>query len=88
LANSADHLERSGESVLFNIAEGVGAYPPRVKIAAYEVAKKEASEVRAVLRRLVLRRLVTSHEVDRALNLASTIMVMLLRAITTLRERT
>jgi four helix bundle protein len=86
-ANSAYHLERSGESVLFNIAEGVGAYPPKVKIAAYEVAKKEASEVRAVLRRLVLRRLVTSHEVDRALNLASTIMVMLLRAIRTLRER-
>jgi four helix bundle protein len=56
-ANSAYHLERSGESVLFNIAEGVGAYPPKVKIAAYEVAKKEASEVRAVLRRLVLRRL-------------------------------
>jgi four helix bundle protein len=86
-ANSAYHLERSGESVLFNIAEGVGAYPPKVKIAAYEVAKKEASEVRAVLRRLVLRRLVTSREVERALNLASTIMVMLLRAIRTLRER-
>jgi four helix bundle protein len=85
--NSADHLERSGESVLFNIAEGVGAYPAKVKIAAYEVAKKEASEVRAVLRRLVLRRLVTSRDVERALNLAAMIMVMLLRAITAVRDR-
>jgi four helix bundle protein len=52
--NAADHLERSTESVLFNTAEGAGAFKPKVKIAAYEIAKKEASEARAVLRRLVI----------------------------------
>jgi four helix bundle protein len=85
--NAADHLERSGESVLFNIAEGVGAYAPKMKIAAYEIAKKEANEVRAILRRLVMRRAVTSAQIDRPYNLASAIVVMLTRAIQTLSRR-
>lgn len=53
-ANAADHLERSAESVLFNIGEGVAAHKPRSKIAAYEIARREANEVRAILRRLVI----------------------------------
>lgn len=36
----ADHLERSSDSVLFNIAEGAGAFRPGLKINAYEIARK------------------------------------------------
>jgi four helix bundle protein len=83
--NPASHLERSGESLLFNLAEGVGAHAPKVKISAYEIAKKEGNEVRAVLRRLVLRRLLTSREIARPYNLATTVMAMLTNAILTLK---
>ena len=86
-SNSVDHLERSAESVLFNIAEGVGAYQPRVKIGAYEIAKKEANEVRAILRRLVMKRIVTHNQILRAYNLAGAIIGMLTRAIQTLEKR-
>jgi four helix bundle protein len=85
--HAADHLERSGESVLFNIAEGVGAFRPKVKIAAYEVAKKEASEVRAILRRLVQKRMLTTNQIARSYNLTGTIIGMLTRAIVALGPR-
>jgi four helix bundle protein len=86
-ANSVDHLERSGESLLFNIAEGVGAYRPKVKIAAYEVAKKEANEVRAVLRRLVIKKALTHADIRRPYNLASSLVGMLTAAIITLEQQ-
>jgi four helix bundle protein len=79
--NAAEHLERSGESVLFNIGEGVGAYRPKAKIASYEVAKKEANEVRAILRRLVIKRVLTQHDIQQAYNLAGAIVGMLTNAI-------
>jgi four helix bundle protein len=85
--NAADHLERSAESLLFNIGEGVGAYRPKVKIAAYEVAKKEANEVRAVLRRLVIQRAVTHDQIRRPYELAGAIVGMLTAAIITLSRR-
>jgi four helix bundle protein len=86
-ANAVDHLERSAESLLFNIAEGAGAYRPKVKISAYEVAKKEASEVRAVLRRLVIKKAVTPADIHRAYNLAGSLVGMLTAAIIRLEER-
>lgn len=85
--NPTDHLERSAESVLFNIAEGAGAYRPRVKIACYEIAKKETNEARAVLRRLVLKKVVTNDQIKRAYDLAGVLMSMLTSAILTLEER-
>jgi four helix bundle protein len=85
--NSADHLERAAESVLFNISEGVAAYQPRVKIAAYEIAKKEANEVRAILRRLIIKKLLTDREIERAYGLAGAIIGMLTKAIIRLSSR-
>jgi hypothetical protein len=35
----ADHLARSADSVLFNTAEGVGAFKPGVKLTAYDIAR-------------------------------------------------
>lgn len=85
--NATEHLERSSESALFNIGEGVGAYRPKVKIACYEIAKKEANEVRAILRRLVIKRLLSRADIDRAYNLAGAIVGMLTAAIISLQAR-
>ena len=86
-ANAADHLERSCESGLFNIGEGVGAYKPKVKISAYEIAKKETNEARAILRRLVIKQVLTHRDIQRAYDLAGVIVVMLTSAIITLDKR-
>ncbi len=86
-ANPADHLERSAESALFNIGEAVGAYQPKVKIASYEIAKREANEVRAILRRLVIKNVVTQADTRRAYNLAGAIVGMLTNAIIALERR-
>mgnify|MGYP001057051774 CR=1 FL=1 len=86
-ANSADHLERSAEAVLFNIGEGVAAHRPKVKITAYEIAKKEANEVRAILRRLVIGGWLNQKDIQRAHNLSGAIVGMLTRAIIKLSDR-
>lgn len=85
--NATGHLERSCESALFNTAEGIGAFPPKTKINAYEIAKKEANEARAILRRLVIKQLLTDAEIDRAYRLAGALISMLTSAILTLKNR-
>jgi four helix bundle protein len=77
----ADHLERSADSVLFNTAEAVASYRPKMKVAAYEIARKEASEVRAVLRRLVQKQVFTRPEIDKAYSLAGVCIAMLTNTI-------
>ncbi|MGH7555260.1 MAG: hypothetical protein ACREMQ_19835, partial [Longimicrobiales bacterium] len=62
----------------------IGAYKPRVKIAAYEVAKKEANEVRAILRRLVIKRVLTESDIKQAYELAGAVAGMLTNAMITL----
>jgi four helix bundle protein len=80
-ANPADHLERSTESVLFNTGEGVGAYKPSSKINCYEIARREANEVRAILRRLVIKRALTNDDIRPAYELAGAVIGMLTAAI-------
>jgi four helix bundle protein len=83
----ADHLERSANSVLFNMAEGIGAYRPKVKIASYDIARREGNEVRGALRRLVVKRVFTSAEIRKADGLAGACIGMLTRAIITLERQ-
>jgi four helix bundle protein len=83
----ADHLERSADSVLFNMAEGVASFKPKMKIGAYEIARKEAGEVRAILWRLRIKRIFTEDEVRTADQLASTCIGMLTNAITSIERR-
>jgi four helix bundle protein len=80
-ANAADHLERSAEAVLFNTGEGVGAYKPSSKINCYEIARREANEVRAILRRLVIKRALTNDDIRPAYELAGAVIGMLTAAI-------
>ena len=83
----ADHLERSADSVLFNMSEGVASFRPRVKINAYEIARKEANEVRSILRRLVLRRAIAEPDVVLASELAGACIAMLTAAIIAVENR-
>jgi four helix bundle protein len=83
----ANHLERSTDSVLFNMAEGVACYLPKMKTSAYGIARKEANEVRAVLRRLVIKGVFAMEEVQRAWDLAGACVAMLTNAIRAVEER-
>ncbi|HSJ25155.1 MAG TPA: four helix bundle protein [Longimicrobiales bacterium] len=88
MAHAGDNLQRSAESALFNTAEGAGAYRPRVKIAAYEVAKKEAHEARAIIHLAVRRQVIAREQAARAVNLAGALIGMLTSACKTLQSRT
>ena len=85
--NAARHLESSAESVLFNTGEGIGSFRPKIKISTYEIARKEANEVRTILRRLVIAHVFTDREIEKAYNLAGAIVGMLTAAIITLEKR-
>lgn len=85
-ASAADHLQRSAESAFFNTAEGVAAWRPKVKIAVYEIARREANETRAILRRLVIQKLLTRDQTRRAYNLAGALVGMLTSAARTLER--
>ena len=65
----------------------MAAYQPKVKINAYEIAKKEANEARSQFRRLVLKRVATQDEIDRPYNLAGAVIGMLTNAIKTIGKR-
>ncbi len=82
--NAADHLERAAEAVDFNIGEGIAALRPRVKVWVYEIAKREAGEVRVILNRLVFKGVFTSSEVRRAMSLATVTTAMVSSAMRTL----
>src|SRR5688572_26982566 len=79
--NAAVHLEKSADSALFNMAEGIGTFSPNAKINAYAIARKEANEVRAVLRKLVIAKVFTQAEIRKAYNLAGSVIGMLTAAI-------
>ena len=85
--NTVDHMIRCAEAVLFNVAEGGGSFKPKVKANAYDVARKEAQELRATLRRLVLKRVITTEEITKAYDLAGAIIAMLTRMILNVESR-
>jgi four helix bundle protein len=83
----ADHLDRSADSVLFNMAEGIANYKPRMKTAVYGIARKEANEVRAVLRRLVIKKVFSERDIQKAQDLAGACVGMLTNAIKAIETR-
>lgn len=85
--NAADHMERSCESVLFNIAEGLSCFQPKVKLTAYNIARKEAHELRAILRRLYIKGVFTESEIARAINLVDCVIGMLTNAMIAIEKR-
>ncbi|HEY0672686.1 MAG TPA: four helix bundle protein [Longimicrobiales bacterium] len=53
LARIANHLERSTESVGFNLNEGLTAFKPRVKASAFDITRRETGEARKAMQRAV-----------------------------------
>jgi four helix bundle protein len=84
---TADHLDRSANSVLNNTAEGAAIFSPKGKANAYAIARKEAQEVKAALRATVLRKGMTQREIAKAYNLADCIIAMLTKMIKNLETR-
>ena len=73
----ADHLERSCESVGLNLNEGLTAFKPRVKANAFDIARREAAEVRKALQRAADKQGVHPDAVKRADQLGTAIIGML-----------
>ena len=84
---AAKDLERSADSVLLNIGEGVAAYKPRKKAHKYDIARGEAREVQRATRALVLKGKLKEHDVATADDLADHIAAMLTIMIKGLEER-
>ena len=84
---SADQLERAADSVLFNTAEGIGSFKAGLKINAYEIARKEANEVRAILRRQVIKKILPHKDTQQATQLAGVCVGMLTNAIKSVESR-
>jgi four helix bundle protein len=80
----ADHVLRSTEAALFNIAEGAGSFKAGIKTSSYDIARKELNEIRAVLRRILARRCLRAADVTRADEYAGIGIAMLTNAIRSL----
>jgi len=86
-SNSSLHLEKSGDSVLFNLGEGIVSYKPKVKISKYEIARAEAKEVQSALKALVLKGELTAEDIIHANDLADSVIAMLTNMIKNLENR-
>ena len=84
----AGHLVRSTESVGLNLMEGLVAFKPKVKATAFDIARKEAAEVRKILKRLVARKVLTEAQIQRAYELAGSLIGMLTVMIKQQEQRT
>jgi four helix bundle protein len=73
----ADHLDRACESAGLNLNEGLAAFKPRVKAAAFDISRRETSEVRKALQRAVDKKGIHQHGVTKADELANCAIGML-----------
>ena len=84
--HAAKHLRKSAQSTLNNVAEGLVARNPNVKLPVYEVARREAAETRTILRMLVRQQTLTLAHTRRAYNLSGAILAMLTAASRSLEQ--
>jgi four helix bundle protein len=68
--HASRHLENSGNSLYFNLGEGVAAFKPKVKASKYDITRGEANEVMKTARALVLQRRLREEDVVRINDLA------------------
>ena len=87
VANTAKHLEKSMDSVIFNLMEGLTAYKPAVKASAFDITRRETSEVKGALRRLVMRQAKTIGQVQKPLEQADCLIGMLVVMIKQQEDR-
>ena len=85
-AHLAEHIRRSTQSGVFNTAEAIAAWNPKVKVYRYEVGRREINEARAGLRLAVRQGDIDWARVRRAYNLAGAIIGMLTAAARAVEE--
>ena len=79
--------EKSADSCLLNVGEGVAFWAPKAKISKYEIARAEAKEVQKALRALVLKGKIRADAIARAHEIADHIIAMLTNMIKNLDKR-
>ena len=84
---SRDQLRRSGPSIPRNIAEGSGKWTIKDKVHYYHIARGSATESAAELDSLVDHGALDEQEIERAKQLLSRIVAMLVRMIRSLEDR-
>ena len=85
--DASKHLEKAGNSALFNLGEGIVAYKPRVKAGKYEIARGEAKEVEKAARALVAQRRLTAADIVRIEDLCDYLIAALTNMIKGLAAR-
>lgn len=80
-------LDRSGDSLLLNLGEGIVAFQPRPKAKAYNIARQEAGEIQKALRALVIKGKLSEHDITVAYDLADHVIGMLTNMIKGLEHR-
>jgi four helix bundle protein len=85
--DASKHLEKSGNSALFNLGEGIVAYKPRVKAGKYEIARGEAKEVEKAARALVAQRRLTQADIAQIEDLCDYLIAALTNMIKGLEAR-
>ena len=73
----ANHLDRSVESIGFNLNEALIAYKPKVEASALDITRRETSEVRKALQRAVDKKGIHAAATVRAEQIANAIIGML-----------
>ncbi len=61
--DASKHLEKSGNAVYFNLAEGVIAFKPKLKAAKYDIVRGESNEVMKAARALVIQKRLSDQDV-------------------------
>ena len=85
--NASMHLEKAGDSVLFNLGEGIVCFKPKLKASKYEIARSEAREVQNALSALVLKGELSAADITLADDLADCVIAMLTNMIKNLETR-
>jgi four helix bundle protein len=85
--DASKHLEKSGNSVLFNLGEGIVAYKPRVKAGKYEITRGEVKEVEKAARALVVQRRLTEADIAKIEDLCDYLIGALTNMIKNLEDR-
>ena len=77
--STRDHLERAGDSIALNIAEGNGKFSQRDRARFFQIAHGSALECAACLHLLVARRCCTADEIQPGKDLLEHVVKMLFR---------
>jgi four helix bundle protein len=81
------HLEKSGDSALFNISEGIASYKARSKATKYDIARGEMREAQSAATALVLKGKLSDRDIAPLIDATDAVIGMLTIMIRNLEDR-